>query len=194
MGTQSTKERLLHTGVRLMLERGYNDTGIQDILEATGVPKGSFYHHFDSKEDYGLRVVDLYAEESHERLDAILSDGTRRPLERIRRFFDVSAGEYRAQGCRLGCLLGTLGQELAGINEAFRRRIDRHLEGMAEQFAACLAEARDAGELSPGMDPDELAEVLVASWEGAILRMRVLRSTAPLDAFIRFYFGAVAAA
>src|SRR5688500_7778164 len=101
----STKERLLMAGLGMLLERGYHDLGIQQLLEATALPKGSFYHHFKSKEDFALQVIDLYMGEVHRALDACLEDGSCPPLQRVRNFFEGTREKYRADGY-LGCLLG----------------------------------------------------------------------------------------
>ena len=109
--TLSTKDRLLDAGLTMILERGYNHLGIQDVLAATGVPKGSFYHHFESKEDFGLQVIDRYMTAVHAGLDECLGDQKVEPLQRVRNFFEATREKYREEGY-LGCLLGGLGQEL----------------------------------------------------------------------------------
>lgn len=177
----------------MLLERGYNDLGIQDLLSATGVLKGSFYHHFEGKEDFALRVVDLYMEGVHAGLDACLSDPTRAPLERVRVFFETTGEKYRTEGY-LGCLLGGLGQELSGVNELFRHKIEGCLSAVAGRIAGCLEEARQRGDLSPDTDPRQMADLLVDCWEGAALRTRLRRDPAPLQAMLDFYFRAAAPA
>src|SRR5512134_2758996 len=99
----SSKERLLEAGLAMLLERGYHDLGIQPLLEATGVPKGSFYHHFASKEDYALQVIDLYMIHVHSGLDECLGNEAIAPLVRVRRFFEGTREKYRNEGY-LGCL------------------------------------------------------------------------------------------
>ncbi len=121
--THPTKQRLLDAGLAMLLEHGYNDLGIQALLAATGTPKGSFYHHFADKEDFALQVVDRYMQGVHAGLDACLGDAGRPPLERVRRFFEMTQQPYRQEGY-LGCLLGGLGQELSGVSDVFRRKID----------------------------------------------------------------------
>lgn len=171
----------------MLLERGYNDLGIQAVLESTGVPKGSFYHHFKSKEDFALQVVDVYMEEVHAGLDACLGDTSCPPLVRVRRFFEATRAKYRDEGY-LGCLLGGVGQELSGVNEAFRAKIDQCLSEIARQIGRCLDEARQRGDLPASADPARMANLLVDCWEGAALRSRVRRDPQPLDAMLDFYF------
>jgi len=187
-----TKQRLLVAGLRLMLERGYNAVGIQELLSETGVPKGSFYHHFASKEDFALQVVDAYVADVHALLEATLADRRRPPLERVRGFFEGVREAYAAQGY-LGCLLGALGQELAGASEVFRRKIEGCVASIAARLAVCLEEARAHGDLPATTNTAQMADVLVDAWEGAALRTRLVRTGQPLEAVLDFYFAAVAA-
>src|SRR5581483_10819288 len=105
MMVPSTKQRLLDAGLTMLLAHGYNDLGIQALLEATHIPKGSFYHHFKDKEDFALQVLDQYMRGVHASLDACLGDPGRPPLERVRRFFETTQESYREQGY-MGCLMG----------------------------------------------------------------------------------------
>ena len=144
--SRNTKQRLLAVGLRMLLQYGYNDLGIQALLEAAKVPKGSFYHHFASKEDFALQVVDLYMTEVHAGLDASLGDRALPPLDRVRMFFQITREKYRSDGY-LGCMLGGLGQELSGASEVFREKIEGCFGVIAGRIAECLLEAREQGAL-----------------------------------------------
>jgi TetR/AcrR family transcriptional repressor of nem operon len=187
----ATKQRLLDAGLPLLLEHGYADLGVQAVLAATGVPKGSFYHHFRDKEEFALGVVDQYMRGVHEGLDDCLGDSARPPLQRVRAFFETTAEQYRDQGY-MGCLLGGLGQELAGVSEVFRRKIEECFSEIAARLACCLEEARNRGDIPRDSDPDRLAGLLVDCWEGAALRCRLRRDPAPLGAMLDFYLGLAA--
>jgi TetR/AcrR family transcriptional repressor of nem operon len=188
----ATKQRLLDAGMSMLLEHGYNDLGILALLEATGTPKGSFYHHFKGKEDFALQVVDQYLGDVDQALAACLDQPGTPPLERLRSFFETTRERYRAEGY-MGCLLGGLGQELSGVSELFRRKIEACFAALAERFARCLDEAQRQGEIPGDAEPRQLASLLVDCWEGAALRSRLRRDPAPLDAMLDFYFGAVPA-
>jgi TetR/AcrR family transcriptional repressor of nem operon len=185
-----TKQRLLEAGLRLMLRHGYHAIGVQDILAETDVPKGSFYHHFESKEDFALQVIDLYQADVHAMLDRYLEDPRRPPLARIRNFFAAVRRAYEQQGY-LGCLLGTLGQELSGASAVFRRKIDGCMTVIGDGIARCLEEARERGEVPATCDPQLAAAMIVNSWEGAALRSRIVRGRQPLDAVLDFCFAAI---
>jgi TetR/AcrR family transcriptional regulator, transcriptional repressor for nem operon len=187
-----TKKQLIEVGLPLLLQRGYNDLGIQTLLAATGVPRGSFYHHFKDKEDFALQVVDAYVARVSADLDAALSDPDLPPLGRVRRFFDLTQEQYRRQGY-MGCLLGGLGQELSGVSEVFRRKIEGCFSGISGRMAGCLEEARERGDIPAGSDTRRMADLLVDCWEGAALRSRMRQDPASLDAMLDFFIGSVAA-
>lgn len=193
MMSKTTQERLLAAGLQMLLERGYNAMGIQDLLAETGTPKGSFYHHFGSKEAFAMAVVDRYMEDVHNGLDRTLTNPDRAPLDRVRDFLELSAEKYRSEG-NLGCLLGGLGQELSGVNDRFRLKIEQCLAAIAERFVACFDEARAAGDLPLHADSTALANRLLDCWEGAALRSRLRRDPAPLIDMLDFYFAQVAIA
>jgi TetR/AcrR family transcriptional regulator, transcriptional repressor for nem operon len=189
----STKQRLIDAGLRMLLEQGYNSLGIQALLDATHTPRGSFYHHFRDKEDFALQVLDAYMTGVHAGLDACLLDPTLPPLARIRRFFEMTQESYRQEGY-LGCLMGGLGQELSGVSDVFRHKIDWCLSSIAERMAKCLSEAQRNGDIRAACDVRELADLLVNCWEGAALRSRLRRNPASLTAMLDFYIDSVAIA
>jgi TetR/AcrR family transcriptional repressor of nem operon len=191
LGTD-TKRALLERGMTMLLKHGYNDLGIAALLEATGIPKGSFYHHFESKEDFALKAVDLYMEQVEAGLDHCLNDAAVPPLQRIRNFFELSTQKYQTEGY-LGCLLGGLGQELSGVSETFRHKVEACFSQIARRISAALAEAIRRGELPASTDADRMAELLVNCWEGAALRTRLRRDPAPLRDMLDFYFRATSA-
>lgn len=187
MTSTDTRNHIIQTGADLIAQKGFGATGLNAVLTAAGVPKGSFYHYFKSKDDFGLAVIDSFAEAYDTRLDAILNDTSRSCLDRLRTYFDTGFeamlnGEYTR-----GCLIGNLGQELAGQNEIFRQRLEKVLAGWERRFEKCIAEAQQAGDVSPAVDPADAASLLLSGWEGAILRAKVLRSTEPMACFVRVF-------
>lgn len=188
--THSTKQRLIEAGLGMLLQHGYNDLGIQALLDATGTPKGSFYHHFKDKEDFALQVVDTYMAQVHQVLDMTLADKKHPPLARVRGFFEAVQQSYKGEGY-MGCLLGGLGQELSGVSEVFRKKIEECISTIAKRLAVCLEEAREQGALAPDSNPRQMANLLVDCWEGAALRSRLRRSPASLNAMLDFYFNAI---
>ena len=186
-----TKQRLLDAGMAMLLKHGYHDLGIQALLEATSTPKGSFYHHFKDKEDFALQVIDQYMRHVHAGLDVCLGDESRPPLKRVRRFFEMTQENYRREGY-MGCLLGGLGQELSGVSEVFRRKVDACFSEIARRIAVCLEEARKRGDIPAKSNTRRMASLLVDCWEGAALRSRLRGTAAPLTTMLDFYFQSAA--
>lgn len=183
----TTRADLIAKGKDLLLKHGYHDLGVAALLEATDLPKGSFYHHFESKEDFGLAVLDAYMEGVHAGLDATLGDESVPPVQRIRNFFGAVMDSYRGEGY-LGCLLGGLGQELSGVSPRFRAKVEECFRQIGEKLSRCIAQAQARGDVRAGADPRALGELLVNCWEGAALRSRMRRDPAPLKAMLDFYF------
>lgn len=185
---ETTRTALLKSGRRIIVEKGYNHTGIQEVLQDVGVPKGSFYHFFSSKEDFGLAIINRDAA-MHERVvEQYLGDATLSPLSRIQKYFEDKLTEFESLHYREGCLLGNLSQEMADQNERFRIRLQEAMVQWRDRFAQCIQEAQAAGEISSCWEAQELAEYCLNSWEGALLQMKLTKSDKPLKAFMKVTF------
>lgn len=191
MSKEKTKAVLLEAGKRVFLEKGYNHAGIEAILQEAGVPKGSFYYYFDSKEDFGLQVLDSFAETYNANFDRDLGDRSVGPLERFRRYFEAACERIESQQCRNGCLAGNLSQEMAAQSEAFRARLEEIFNGWVQRYAEVLAEAQQLGEIPAHLDVHELADFWLNSWQGAVLRAKTIRSRVPLQIFLNVMFGSL---
>lgn len=187
----TTRIGLIKAGRRIIVEKGYNHTGIQEVLQTVGVPKGSFYHFFSSKEDFGLQIINHDAKAHDMVLEQYLGDKTLTPLARLQRYFEDKCQEFESLQYREGCLLGNLGQEMADQNETFRARLQEVFAGWRDRFADCFKQAQEVGEISSQWDARELAEYCLNSWEGALLQMKITKSVIPLEAFMRLTFGIV---
>ncbi len=188
MSKLDTREALIRVGTQIIADQGFNTTGINAVLSTAGVPKGSFYYYFPSKEDFGLAVIDGAAEDYAAVLAGFLNDTRHAPLQRIRNYLDAGVAALTTRACTRGCLIGDLSQELASRNEAFRARLDDVWRNWERQFANCLEAARAAGEIPPDSDTGQLAKFLLAGWEGAILRAKVMKSVEPMQVFITILF------
>ena len=191
MKSRDTYTELVQTGTEIIAQQGFCATGIDAVLKAAQVPKGSFYHYFKSKEEFGMAVIDAFAERLEQRLQTFLDDPEVGPLDRIRNFLENAMARLQQTNCTKGCLLGNLGQELADVNERFRFRLEEVFSLWKERFAACLLEAQAKGQLAAEVDPEQLADFILASWEGAILRSKVMKSTQPMKDFIDIAFATI---
>jgi TetR/AcrR family transcriptional repressor of nem operon len=175
------RRRLLAAGLDLVHARGFSASGVKDITDAAGVPKGSFYAYFTSKEAFAAAILEHYWSDIEERLLPILTSEDP-PSERIARFFHALADEHEAGDFLLGCLIGNLSLELGGSSAPVRAELVRILDRWNQALAACVRSGQ-ASDIRADVDAAELAELLVESWEGAALRGKVTRSRTPYDRF-----------
>lgn len=188
MEKKDTKAEIIAKGTEMISLYGYNATGIDAVLKQVRVPKGSFYHYFSSKEEFGLAVINRFAERYALRLDIFLNDVEVTPLNRIRNYLESGLTRFNQNHCTKGCLIGNLGQELADQNERFRSRLDEIFQSWNERFATCLREAQSSGELSHDLDAGVIAGFILSGWEGSVLRAKVKKSTQPMRDFIDTIF------
>lgn len=191
MKKRDTRTELIAAGMALFATQGYNATGIEAILKQAGVPKGSFYHYFGSKEEFGLAVIEEFTARFLSRVDAFLADPNTPPLARLRTFLERGLERLTEQQCTVGCLIGDLGQELSARNERLRQRLDGIFLSWRERFAACIRESQQAGELPASHDPQVIAGFILSGWEGAVLSAKVMKSTQPVRDFIDTLFATV---
>ena len=188
MGKDETRAKLLAAGEAAFWEKGFHNTGIQEILAAAGVPKGSFYYYFKSKEDFGIQVVEAHARAYDNRIDPILEDPSMPPLARLRGVFEFLIADFTSRDLRYGCLIGNLSQEMADQSDAFRVCLDEIMAGWHRAFTTCLQEAQETGQLCKSLDAEKFANFCLDSWEGAMLRAKLSKSAAPLEDFVSIVF------
>lgn len=179
-----TRDALVRCGTEILTEQGFLSTGIDTVLSRVGVPKGSFYHYFQSKEDFGHAVLANYADYFARKLDRCLLDASRPPLARIAAFVEDAKASMLRFEFRRGCLVGNLGQEVTQLPEAFRESLEAILLSWQQRLALCLEAAKAEGELAPDTDCERWAAFFWIGWEGAVLRARLVQGNAPLDCFI----------
>jgi len=190
---KDTRALMVRCGIELFTERGFQATGIDEIRARVSVPKGSFYHFFESKHAFGMAVVDSYAAYFERKLKRHFDDDSLSALERLRSFVEDAKGGMQKFNFQRGCLIGNLGQELGGIDDRFRDKLELVLQSWQRMTAACLKSAVDADELSSQTDCDALAEFFWIGWEGAILRAKLTRNNEPLDRFFSMFLSTASA-
>ncbi len=183
-----TREKLLEVGAQAIAEKSFNGCGLAEILSRAGVPKGSFYHYFGSKEDFGVAVIEMQIAQYMELLRPILSDRRRSPLARLRQVFEMSREECHANGAARQCLIPRLALETAQLSETVHAAVKCAYDQWSSVLAQVIREAQSSGEIGRSHDPDRLANVLVMLWEGATIRMQIDRSLQPVDDFLAFVF------
>lgn len=180
---KNARQNILEAAAPLIHSQGFHRTGLKEILDAAGVPKGSFYFYFKSKEDFGLALIDHYADSMGALAASILAEDGSPALERLSRFFTVLCGRMAERGCANGCPIGNLAQEVSDLSPGMRARLSQVMEGFTRRVESVLASAAEAGELPGGLDPARTAGFVVDAWEGAILRSKADKDPAPLDRF-----------
>lgn len=192
MKRTNKRDELIRVGREIIAQQGFKAASLNDILTAAGVPKGSFYYYFASKEDFGLAIVDDFARDYRDRFERILGDSQYSPLTRLRNYFELKIADMADCGCTDGCLIGNLAQELSAQNEVFRDRLDKVFAEWEQYFDRCLQAAFEAGEISTsGKVNNELAKFILSSWEGAILQAKVTKSVLPMKMFVDVLFDRV---
>jgi TetR/AcrR family transcriptional repressor of nem operon len=186
MNSRNTRDCLLQVGLRRIHSMGYASTGVQEILDEADVPKGSFYHHFASKEAFAKEVLELYVRGENERVEKILHEGKAAPLKRLRRYFEELIAVYGPTASISGCLIGNLSLEMADRSDSIQSLLHQSFTNWQTAIAAVLQEAIDRGDLAKSNKPQELAAFLLNSYEGALLRSKADRSSKPLEAFLHY--------
>jgi TetR/AcrR family transcriptional repressor of nem operon len=188
MSKPSNREAILDAGLKVMFRLGYEAATVRDICAAAGAPHGSFTNHFRSKEAFAEEVLERYFANTKVFVRQALNDKSLTPRQRLRRYLDIISSVLEGDKWNRGCLIGDFSLETSSRSERLRERLEAIFHEWRTPFAACIAEAQAVGEIDSTFDPTELAELLLASWEGAILRMKVERGPAALDRFKSIVF------
>ena len=181
MGRPSNKEQLIERTLGVWLTQGFQGASVNDLVAAAGVPKGSFYNHFSSKEHFAVEHVHRYMRSLN--LDSLgRADGP--AVDALRQHFSQHISSRDAARMPPACLLGTFS---TGVTESQPELLAAVRDGFTEWIncvASVLARARDACEIDRGHDPEDLAAALVDGFQGAVARARVTSDSRPLDLFL----------
>jgi TetR/AcrR family transcriptional repressor of nem operon len=191
MARASLRDQILRAGLPVMFRSGYHAASVRDICRAAGAPQGSFTNHFRSKEAFAVEVLDQYFDYLKGLVRGALNDETLTPRQRLKGYLDVITEKLGRDRWMIGCLIGDFSLQASSHSKLLRRRLDKIFLEWRALFASCIAAAQSAGEVDSQFDANELAEFLLASWEGAILRMKVERSPAALERFKTIAFETV---
>lgn len=175
------REDIVKAGLDLMFQDGYHATGIKDITEKVQIPKGSFYNHFSSKEDFGLEVVKNYCDNGLKMYTSFFLDPNYEPIDRIENFFNALIESYTNElNFKLGCIMGNFSIEMSDVNERFRELLDEEFNRLEKVIESCIEEGQKGGSISSELNSKNLASFLLNSWHGAMLRMKSTANDQPL--------------
>ena len=176
-------EEILQVGRNLIRTQGYHNTGINDLLKASGIPKGSFYNFFESKEDFVLKALAQYGDANVAWMESFLKNKALSPKERLKAFYTdtIRVNQHPDEACKSGCLINNMSVEVAGINQNLADATDHQYSRLLQLLAECLKEGQELGEIRDDYSPEELAEYIHANFFGALSRMKSTRELVPLQ-------------
>lgn len=183
-----TKTRILKAGAGIVLQKGFFNTGLAEVLEKARVPKGSFYFYFKNKEDFGLQLIDLFAGYLESNALGFYKNEKLSPLEKVRYLFKWQAESFQKNDFKGGCPIGNLSLEMGDRNPAFRKKLNQAFMDIKKNLAAHLEQARKMGKIPDLMDVEETTDFILNSWEGTLMQMKVSRSMTPYKIFDRMVF------
>lgn len=179
-----TIDKILDIGVSIMSKKGYHSVGLNEILKAANIPKGSFYYYFKSKEDFGSKVISHYADNASEYMKELLTDANVSPKKRLLNLFKDREKEYVTDGFRSGCLMGNCSNELAGSMPNIQLLLNAKFDVWQNIIADCIREGQEKGEFKMAIDPIQMSHFILNNWEGALLRMKATKSIKPFQLFV----------
>jgi TetR/AcrR family transcriptional regulator, transcriptional repressor for nem operon len=186
MPRPNVRQKIVDAGLDVMIEKGFNGCGVQDITDAAGVPKGSFYNHFESKEALGAAVVERYGRDNSRR--SALADTSLPALQRLRAHFERLNEGFAGACFGRGCLLGNFSAELADQSQLIRQRLGELYLAWSADVASVIADAQADGSIATRAPAADLAAFLIDAYEGALLRARVEKSGRAFDRFMTVAF------
>ncbi|MCW9016697.1 MAG: TetR/AcrR family transcriptional regulator [Kangiellaceae bacterium] len=181
--TGHCRQHILDAGLSVLSLKGYNGTGVKDIVDAAGVPKGSFYNHFDSKQAFVIEAIEKVAKQSTFESKTVLENPEYSPKQRLLNWFDIASDEMKSESFCGGCLVGNICLEMADENPEIRHTVNQIMEQYIQLIADCLADAKNQGELPKSTDTNALAEFIHCAWEGTVMRMKACRKCNPYTNF-----------
>lgn len=181
----SSRENLLQAGLKTIFMYGYHGASVRDIVAEAHAAQGTFTNHFQSKEAFVGEVLDLYFDHVKSLIKEAMDDTTLSPRGKLLRYIDIVSDQLAADGYTRGCLIGDLSAEVTMQSSALRSKLQDVYAEWLIPFTDCITAAQNQGEITHDFSPMDMADFLLASWEGAILRMKVEQSPAALDRFKR---------
>ena len=181
-------DNLLQTGIDLMAANGYHNTSINEVIRKAGLPKGSFYYLYKDKKAFALDAIKNYAEGLGKNMDRAFSNDSLSSVEAIKQYYMDSIQILNNVGYAQGCFLGNMGQEMSDVDDEFRSVIEQGFALIHAKLNAQLIKAQQAGELAASADTGIIADLIINTWHGSLIRMKTTRSQKPLDIFVNEFF------
>lgn len=181
-----TRTKLIEVGAQLFHLQGYNNTGLQQILKKSGVVKGSFYFHFKDKEAFALAIIDHYQQLFKNNLKHHLANETLDASQKIEAFHRFHLCGLEGMNFKGGCPLGNFSLEMADISEPMANKLNRAFSGLSKCFQIVIEQGQKEQRFKADLDPKQMADFLINSWEGAVLRSKSDRNNGALENWFSF--------
>lgn len=188
-----TKSKIINAGMEAMVNKSYNSVGLNEILKSVGVPKGSFYHYFKSKEELGVAVIEQLAENQRKYSGDFFKNKKLTPTERLRSFFQWQIDMAKECDYQRKCLVSKLTLEMGCMSNPMRNALKYCMDQLILDTSRCIQEGQDSGEFTSAKNAEELSEFICSAWEGAMVRMQADKSTKAADDFLNIVFNLVLA-
>ena len=177
---EASRDNLLNQGVSMLMRQGYHGTGLQEILDAVNIPKGSFYNYFDSKEDFGAKVIQHYVDPFITQLTTHLQRSETDALGAIQCYFDELVAELEKNDFQGGCLLGNLMGEIGDTSPLCQQSLQTAVTRYRDLLQSGLVKAQQQGTVRADKSAGEMADLLINAWQGALLRAKIEKSSGPV--------------
>lgn len=171
-----------------MREKGYHNTGLRDLLKATGIPKGSFYNFFKNKEEFAIKALVHYTDTMLNHMKRYTHNKSLTPLERLRRFYLFTIEVNQNEDCRKGCLINNFSVELGGLSDLLAQASNQQYGRLVAELTRCIQEGQENGEIIRSHRAEELAEFLHNTFFGSLSRTKMARSTEPMELNLKLTF------
>jgi TetR/AcrR family transcriptional regulator, transcriptional repressor for nem operon len=183
MPQHSKRDDLMSYGLQHVHRHGFLNSGVASIAEAAGAPKGSFYNHFSSKDDFGREIINSYLDSDRVALARLAQDSTRPALDRLIEYFVALRDGAETEAFADGCLLGNMAGEIADEHQALRAPLIDVFDEWSELITVLVSQGHHDGSINKTFAADQLARVLIDAWQGARLQAKLRREATPFDRF-----------
>lgn len=175
------RQYIIDTAKPIILGKGFSAVGLNEVLSAADVPKGSFYHYFKSKEMFGEALLDSYFDDYLTQLDALLSRPGQTAAARLMAYWQQWQESQLGECVDGRCLAVKLGGEVSDLSEAMRLALHRGTDRVIDRLARCIREGITDGSLQSTLDPQQTAQTLYETWLGATLLSKFRHDRSSLD-------------
>ncbi|WP_299213340.1 TetR/AcrR family transcriptional regulator [uncultured Aquimarina sp.] len=188
MGYKHNKEEILEVGYQVIRKNGYHHVGINQILKEAGIPKGSFYNFFESKEDFAKQVIQYYGEGNRSWLKGIFQESIETPINTLKSFYKLLIDYNEEDNFCSGCLINNMGNETGRLYDVLAKETKEQFDQWLDLIADVVRKGQEAGEITDRFSPTEISNYLHSGFYGTFFKMKVERSREDMDTWLAMTF------